>query len=93
MQLANALLDQELVASANILPGVHSLYTWQGERSSTSEALLLAKTRGECFDRLVSVVQDLHPYEVPAIIALPILMGHRDYLDWIDRAVASAPHL
>jgi periplasmic divalent cation tolerance protein len=46
--------------------------------------LLLAKTRAACFDRLVAVVQDLHPYQVPSIIALPILMGDSSYLEWID---------
>jgi periplasmic divalent cation tolerance protein len=72
------------------VPAIHSLYTWQGERCSTDEVLLLAKTRARHFARLVVAVRHLHPYQVPGIIALPILMGNQDYLNWIDRTVGSA---
>jgi periplasmic divalent cation tolerance protein len=89
-RIADALVDESLAASVNTIPDVHSLYTWQGDRCHADEVLLLVKTRTELFDRVASVVRGQHPYEVPGIIALPILLGDVSYLDWIDRTVAPA---
>ncbi|MGW8252065.1 MAG: divalent-cation tolerance protein CutA [Anaerolineales bacterium] len=83
-QLASALLDQKLAACVNILPPMTSIYSWKGEVQRDREALLLVKTRAELFHaRLVPAVQALHPYELPEIIALPVLVGSQSYLDWI----------
>ena len=84
-QIAKTLLDQDLIACANLMAPVQSYYTWQGETKADEEVLMLLKTRADLFsDKLVPAIQALHPYEVPEIIALPILMGAPDYLDWID---------
>jgi periplasmic divalent cation tolerance protein len=69
------------------VPAIQSLYEWQGERCQADEVLLLIKTRAALFDRLVPAVRSRHPYKVPGIIALPIVAGFQDYLDWIDRVV------
>jgi periplasmic divalent cation tolerance protein len=84
-QIAQTLLNQDLIACANFMAPVQSYYTWQGETKVDEEVLMLLKTRTDLFtDKLVPAIQALHPYEVPEIIALPILMGAPDYLDWID---------
>jgi periplasmic divalent cation tolerance protein len=85
--IAGVLLDERLAASVNIVPAIHSLYWWQGERRHADEVLLLIKTRAALLERLVPVVRSRHPYKVPAIIALPIVAGFQSYLDWIDQVV------
>ncbi len=83
-QLADALLEEKLAACVNIIPAVHSLYTWKGEIQNDQEVLLMVKSREDLFeDHLVPAVKALHPYEVPEIIALPIIMGSKSYLNWV----------
>jgi periplasmic divalent cation tolerance protein len=82
--IAQALLDRRLAACVNRLEPMHSLYTWEGKTTSDQEMLLMVKTRADLFERLVPAVKALHPYQVPEIIALPVVMGSQDYLDWID---------
>jgi periplasmic divalent cation tolerance protein len=83
-EIAAVLLDQKLAACVNIVSPVTSLYLWQGEKHEDREALLIVKSRLELFhDRLVPVVLNIHPYETPEIIALPVIAGQRAYLDWI----------
>ncbi len=82
--IAHSLVEQKLAACVNLIPQVRSIYSWQGAVQSDEEILLVIKTRRQLFDeKLVPAVQALHPYEVPEIIALPIDMGARGYLDWI----------
>lgn len=84
--IADALLDDKLVACVNIIPAINSFYWWQGDKLSDEEVLLIAKSRTELFhEGIVPAVRASHPYDVPEIIALPILMGSQDYLDWIDK--------
>jgi len=85
--IAGTLLDEGLAASVNIVPAIHSLYWWQGERCYADEVLLLIKTRAALFERLVPAVRSRHPYKVPGIIALPIVAGFQLYLDWINQVV------
>jgi periplasmic divalent cation tolerance protein len=86
-EIANLLLERKLAACVNIISPITSIYTWEGQPHTDEEALLLVKTRHDLFEeRLVPAVQAVHPYEVPEIIALPILMGSRKYLDWMDEA-------
>ncbi len=88
-QIADTLLEKRLVACVNILAPIESHYLWKGERCTDQEVLLLAKTRADLFTgELVPAVKAVHPYEVPEIIALPILVGAEDYLAWIDESVA-----
>lgn len=84
-KIAKALLDQNLAACVNIVAPTRSLYTWENKICDDEELLLIVKSRAELFEnQLVPAVLAAHPYEVPEIIALPILMGSKSYLDWID---------
>ena len=88
--LAKALVERRVAACVNILPGVRSFYHWQGEVCDDSEALLVIKTRRMLFEELREAVVELHPYEVPEVVALPIEAGHTPYLAWIDEETATS---
>jgi len=85
--VARALLDRKLAACVNIVPSISSFYTWEGEICVDEELLLIVKTTESAFDELASTVKDIHPYDVPEIIALPLAAGTKDYLDWIQEVV------
>jgi periplasmic divalent cation tolerance protein len=87
--VAMSLLKARVAACVNILPGVHSLYHWQGAVEESSEWMLVIKTRRELFDRLCQVLRHAHSYEVPEIIAVPVIAGEDKYLSWIDTETAS----
>ena len=84
--ISKALLEERLVACANALP-INSRYWWKGNIEEDDEIMLLCKTREELLDRIISRVRELHSYDVPEIIALPILGGSKDYLDWISNSI------
>jgi len=86
--IANRLLEERLVACANIVSRIRSLFHWQGAISREWESLLLMKTRANLFDALSKRVRELHSYQVPEIIAMPIVAGSQDYLDWIQQSTA-----
>ena len=81
--IARALVETRLAACANIIKGVRSIYMWQGKAEDAAEVFMIVKTRRELFDKLKSKVKELHSYEVPEIIALPIIAGSDDYLKWL----------
>ena len=81
--LARALVEERLVACANLLPGLRSVYWWKGKIEDEPEVLCIMKTRSALFEALRNRVRELQSYEVPEIIALPILAGNEPYLDWI----------
>jgi|SRR3989338_1957536 len=83
-KLASCLLQEKLAACVNVIDGVNSLFRWQGKIDKAKEALLIIKTRKTLFNKLLKKVKSLHSYEVPEIIALPIIAGNKKYLDWID---------
>ena len=82
--IAQALVQERLAACVNVLSSITSTYRWQGQVQRDEELLLVVKTRRELFDRLVARVEELHSYQVPEIVALPIVAGSADYLRWID---------
>lgn len=82
-KIASALVDQRKAACVNIVPKVNSLFRWKGEIEEAEESLLVVKTRAELFPDVVSTVKSIHSYEVPEIIALPIVEGNPDYLTWL----------
>jgi len=88
VKVAKAVLDSKIAACASMIPAVRSLYWWKGEIQDDSELLLVIKTRSDMFDLLSRKIREIHPYEVPEIIAFPIVMGNHDYLAWIDDNVS-----
>ncbi len=83
--IANSLVDKRLAACVNILPGMRSVYRWQDERQSSDEWLLIIKSAAHVFLRLQTAILELHPYELPEIVAVPVTAGLPGYLDWIGR--------
>lgn len=81
--IAEQLVDKQLAACVNILPGITSVYQWQGKRETAQEHLLLIKTTYEVYDTLEKTLTELHPYELPEVIAVSIDRGSDAYLDWI----------
>lgn len=86
-RITNALLSERLVACVSIVPGVESHYIWEGRTETSTELLLMMKTRIDLFDEVRDRVVSLHPYQVPEIVALPIDRGSLSYLQWIDDVV------
>jgi periplasmic divalent cation tolerance protein len=81
--LVRALLDRRLVACGTLLPGTRSLYRWQGKTADEREVLILLKTRSARLDALRAAFDELHPYKVPELLALPVDGGTEAYLGWI----------
>lgn len=86
-RLAEALVEEGLAACVNLLPGLTSIYRWEDKLQKDSEALLLIKSRADRFGQIAERIRQLHPYELPEIVAVPLSEGLPEYLDWIDRAV------
>ena len=86
--IADMLLQHRKVACVNILPDVSSLFWWHGNIDSADENLLVAKTTASQLDDVVKLVKESHSYDVPEVIALPIVGGNHDYLEWMDREVS-----
>ncbi len=84
LKIADTLLQNRLVACVNIIPEITSIYHWQGSIEQDEELLLIAKTRATLFDALSASIKNIHPYDVPEIIATPIITGSKEYLAWID---------
>ncbi|MDD3275622.1 MAG: divalent-cation tolerance protein CutA [Kiritimatiellales bacterium] len=86
-QIAEAVVTEHLAACANILDGVISFFHWDGKLCREKEAVLILKTTEEKTDALTARIQELHSYECPCIVVLPIEGGNPDFLDWIVREV------
>ncbi len=83
-ELATTLVDERLAACINVLPGIRSIYHWEGKRETADETLLLIKTHHRAYPELERRIRELHPYELPEIIAVPVENGLPAYLDWIS---------
>jgi periplasmic divalent cation tolerance protein len=89
-RIGETLVDEGLAACANIVPGVRSIFRWKGAVSHESEVLVILKTTTEGLAVLRGRVLELHPYEVPELIALDVQSGHEPYLDWVRSEVGRA---
>jgi periplasmic divalent cation tolerance protein len=85
-KIAELLVNGRKAACVNIVPRVDSLFWWKGKLDSARESLLLVKTKASLLPAIISLVKEIHSYEVPEIIALPIIAGSEDYLKWLDIA-------
>ena len=85
--VARSLVEDRLAACVNILPGLTSIYRWQGKVESASEHLLFVKTTRERLPAVESRIRELHSYEVPEIIAVPAAAGSEKYLAWVQEQV------
>lgn len=82
--IATALVDAGAAACVNIVPGLTSVYRWQGETHEDAELLLVIKTTADNYGRAERIITELHPYELPEVVAVPIVGGLSGYLDWIS---------
>jgi periplasmic divalent cation tolerance protein len=87
-QIARQLIEHRLAACAHLLPAGRSFYRWQGEIANEQEITLLIKTKREIFPKLRDEIIRLHSYAIPEVIALPIVDGSSDYLNWLDGEIA-----
>ncbi len=83
-RIAAALVEERLAACVNIVRSIRSIYRWQDKTEDEPEVLMIAKTRGMLFERLMRRVRELHSYTVPEIIAMPVIAGSEDYLRWME---------
>jgi len=90
--LARGLVEARLAACVNLMPGVQSVYRWQGEIEHASEITLLIKTTHKHYAQLQQAIISHHPYELPEVIALPISNGYASYLRWVATETAPDDH-
>jgi len=83
-EIAKKLVERKLVACVNIIDNVESVFSWDGEMSEAKEAMMIIKTKKDLFDKVQFIIQELHSYNVPEIIALPILLAEETYLKWVE---------
>ena len=86
-RIARRLVDEQLVACVNLLPSMHSIYRWQGKVEEASECMMVIKTTRAVWPRLLERLPELHPYDVPELIALDVQEGHGPYLAWVAENV------
>ena len=87
--LAGSLVEKKVAACVNIIKEVTSVYRWEGNIEKDPESLLIIKTNSEVWTRFKQTVEELHPYEVPEIIAVPIEVGNQAYLNWLNQSVTT----
>ena len=85
-RIARTLVEERLAACVSVVPGLRSIYRWEGDLCDDAELLLLIKTRQEGFSQLTRRLQELHPYEVPEILAIAVADASPSYLEWLLQA-------
>ena len=86
-KIADMLVSHRIAACVNIVPEVNSTFWWQGQTDTARELLLIIKSKASLLSQITELIKEVHSYEVPEVIALPIVGGNDDYLDWIDNEV------
>lgn len=86
-RISKVLLEQRKIACVNIVPRVSSFFWWQDKLDSAEESLLIVKTKASLLNEIVPLVKEIHSYDIPELIALPIIGGNQDYLEWIRKEV------
>lgn len=86
-RIARGLVEQRLVACVNIVDEIKSIFWWQKEINSANEVLLIAKSKRSLIQKIIKQVKSLHSYQTPEIIALPVVGGNQDYINWINESV------
>lgn len=89
MKIVRSLLEKKLIACANIVGPVSSLFWWEGKIDQASEFLVFMKTHKNLFERLSETVREIHSYEVPEIVALPMIEGLPPYMEWLKASLQS----
>jgi periplasmic divalent cation tolerance protein len=89
-RMARALVDGRLAACVSVVPGVRSFYHWKGATESSGEFLLIVKTSRDLFGALRAEMERIHPYEVPELLALPVVAGAENYLSWLQSNLRGA---
>jgi periplasmic divalent cation tolerance protein len=87
-RIARHLVDRRLAACASISAPVRSIYRWRGAVEDAQEYVLTVKTRRDLFERVGAAIRTVHSYETPELIALPVVAGSAEYLEWMDRELA-----
>jgi periplasmic divalent cation tolerance protein len=88
-RIANTLVERKLTACVNIISKVQSIYRWEGKIQEAEEWLLLIKSTAPLFEKLRDAIKELHPYELPECLSLPVDAGSEEYLNWISGSIAS----
>ena len=88
--IARAIVSEKLAACVNVLPSIRSFYRWEGKVQDDAELLLIVKTLRPTLNALYDKVRELHSYEVPEFVVLPIAEGSKDYLDWLAQSVSKS---
>ena len=86
-KIAKTLLEERLVACANIISNMESIYWWEGNLEEDVESILLVKTRSELVDKVIDMVKEIHSYQTPCALEIQIKSGSKDYLDWLDNSL------
>lgn len=89
-RIADALVERRQAACVNILKGVESIYRWKGKTEESQEWMLMIKTKAAAFQNVCKTIRELHSYELPECISMPITEGSAEYLKWIDESVGES---
>lgn len=86
--LAKVLLESKLIACANLIPKMESMYVWNGEMTSDEESILLLKTKQDCVDKIIELVDEHHSYDTPCVLSFRLDAGHPKFLQWLDNEIS-----